>query len=257
MESVKSAISRGVQARHGECVVQMDGLDLCMKVRIRAHEDYIIYVRPNDGETRFLCHYARYDDVVGRKCFYHVMLEELGEEWLKHVQERNARIDHRHADASKHRIQCRCEPAEVQAWKQSRAHRLVRVFNAPLSKFAAVALQYVDAAVERIRTIGGVEAPRVMTFAEAKLEAELYPRPLRPPPTLPPPVCRRHGNLYRAAGVKRDDKGTGGDGARKKQKTTTAAPPSSRSMGQKGEGTRSSKSTSTTAAKMMKKPPRY
>ena len=37
---------------------------------------------------------------------------------------------------------------------------------------------------------------RIKTFEEAKLEAKLYPEPKRPPPTLPPPICRRHNQVH-------------------------------------------------------------
>lgn len=198
MESVKSAIVRGINERHGECVLRMDAADLCMVICVKRCMEYIIYVRPNAAETQFMCHYAHRDDVEERRCFHHVMLEDLGDEWIKHQKSKN---ESARKDGKSELIECKCESAEVQKWRQQEKFRLVRVVEGAMKKFASVAIQYVDDAVERIRVFEAVEGDElrmkpVKTFAEARSVIELFPRPVKPPRKLPEPVVRRNKNVY-------------------------------------------------------------
>jgi hypothetical protein len=197
MESVKSAILDGIKQRHGDCIVQMDPLDLCMKICVRKSPEHIIYVRPNAAETAFQCHYVHKDDMEERKCFHHTMLEEYGEEWLQHQKTRNEAIKrYRLKDPP---IECRCESTEVRKWRQQGTFRLIRTVQGGMGKFAPIAIWYVGEALERIRVFDAVEGDelrtrRVKTFAEAQCETELFPRPKRPPPALP--ASKRNGNLF-------------------------------------------------------------
>lgn len=196
MESVKSAIVRGINERHGECVLRMDTANLCMVICLKKCMKYIIYIRPNAAETHFECHYAHRDDVEDRKCFHHVMLEELGEEWLQHQKSRNEFVKKNNLKKSQ-LVQCRCESMEVQKWKQQEKFRLIRVVKGSMKTFAAIAVQYVDDAVKRIQTFEAVESDELRmkptkTFAETLSEMELFPEPGKPSRAFPEPAVRRN-----------------------------------------------------------------
>ena len=198
MESVKAAIVEGILERHGECTVRMDTTTLCMKICVAKCPDHIIFVRPNAAETQFQCHYAHRADVEERKCFHHVMLEELGEEWLQHQKSKNESVK---KTGKSERVECRCEAAEVQKWRQQGTFRLLRVVKGAMRMFAAVAVQYANDAIARIQTFEAVEGDelrmkRMKTFAEARSEMELFPRPEKPPRAFPTAVAKRNRNLY-------------------------------------------------------------
>jgi len=164
MEAIKSAIRAAVTAAHGECTLQLSASDLCISVCLHRHPDYVMYIRPDDRQTHFLCHYAHREDLAG--C----------------------------ADVS----------AEMEAWKQQAVFQLPRkVSVGGLGQFAKVAIDYVRDAAARMelrRELNGRGAyVKVKTFAEAKQEAISNPMPRRGALPLPPPVCRRHMAEHREA----------------------------------------------------------
>ena len=172
MEAVKSAIRAHINSKHGECIVDMDGLDLCMKIKVHRYPDYIIYVRPDDSQTSFACHYAHRDDVgEPRSCGYCVWVDGLFHD--EDMPEKN---------------ECMCSrDMEVREWERQRRYLLVRFVRGRFSRFAAIASEYVDSAVEHIQKYSQVDsrALKVMTFREAQHSIELYPNTVPTPPTPP------------------------------------------------------------------------
>ena len=159
MEAIKAAISASVTKRHGACQVELKVSDLCIKICVARHSEHIIYVRP-DTDTRFECWYARREDVVLPKCAFCM--------------------------SGTKQFRCACMSAEVHTWALQPLLELSRVVVGP--SLAAVAIDYVDAAVARIEKYRAADSRklRVMTFEEARLR----PRPNSPPKVMPAPPFR-------------------------------------------------------------------
>ena len=157
MEAIKAAISASVTKRHGACQVELEVSDLCIKICVARHSEHIIYVRP-DTDTRFECWYARREDVVLPKCAFCM---------------------------SGSKKKCACMSAEVHTWALQPLLELSSVVVGP--SLAAVAIDYVDAAVARIEKYRSVDSRklRVMTFEEARLRDARCPRPNSPPKDMP------------------------------------------------------------------------
>jgi hypothetical protein len=127
MDAVRSAILRGVQERHGTCAVQMESLDFCMKISVEKHPDYIMYVRPNDRQTHFLCHYAHRLDMERPMCgvcdwraeclklISSTPMIEYDDQPFIPKRKRKPVTDPR----------CSCE-VELHSWRQRRAFQMMR-----------------------------------------------------------------------------------------------------------------------------------
>ena len=176
MESVKSAIAASITERHGACRVEIDVSDLCIKVCVHRHPEHVIYVRPNDANTRFECHYARREDVQMPRCGFCIARAE--------------QPDRKGRD-------CLCMSAEMHAWAQQRRFEMVRIVPGVFGQFASIAIAYVDSAVERMTKLESVDSRklRVYTFEEARLMEEMHPRPRSPPKGMPAPPSRRTDRL--------------------------------------------------------------
>ena len=163
MEPIKTALRARLEASYGPTTLVFTEADKGFSICIHRHPDHVIYIRPDDRETRFLCHYAHREDLE------------------------------RTAD----------DNAEMQEWKQQAVFQLARSYTGGLSKYVDVAERYVAAATERMELYRGVSGrgayQRVRTFAEVVLDHRHNPKPKRPRPTIPPPVCKRHSDVYKEA----------------------------------------------------------
>jgi hypothetical protein len=160
MEPIKSEIAQHVRTTYGPAIVELKDVDRCIAICIERFPDHIIYVRPDERETHFLCHYVHIEDLQA----------------------------------------CVSVRAEVEEWKQQSVFQLTRRVDGNLRGFVDVAKRYVRDAVARMELMKGVAGrgfyKKVRTFEEAKQDLVLNPKPRRPPPTLPPPVCRRHNDVH-------------------------------------------------------------
>ena len=160
METIKCTIYDAVVLTHGACTLNLTNEDLCISICVHAYPEYVIYIRPDDMQTHFLCQYAHREDLEG----------------------------------------CANVSAEMEAWKQQAVLQLPRKVQGRLGQFVKVACDYVDAAVARMELRRGLNGRgayvKVKTFEEAKQEAVLNPRPKRAKAVLPPPVCRRHMGVH-------------------------------------------------------------
>ena len=167
MEAIKSALHAALLSTYGDFTLEMRMEDLGFSICVHKYREYVIYIRPDDRETHFACHYAHRDDLE------------------------------RTADNSK----------EVQEWKQQAVFQLARLYKGGLNRYVEVAMQYVAAATERMELYKEVSGRgtyiRVRTFAEALLDRQHNPQPRRPTVVLPPPVCRRHNGVHREAGKRK------------------------------------------------------
>jgi hypothetical protein len=135
MEAVKTALASALAKEFGPgCIMELDTKDRCMKIELPVSRDHVIYVRPDDYERHFLCHYAHKAD----------MSELL------------------------------CEPnGDVRAWKQRNVAQLVRRVKGVVPReFVAAAMWYAKQAAERIERMKGLggrrgDFPLVETFAAA------------------------------------------------------------------------------------------
>ena len=131
MDAIKSAIMRGVQERHGPCSVQMESMDMCMKISLVKCPDHIIYVRPNDHQTQFLCHYAHRSDVARRLCGACIYREEKFD--VVEPSGSNMEYDDQPFVPRKKRAvtvepKCVCGlDTELHTWRQRKAFQLVRI----------------------------------------------------------------------------------------------------------------------------------
>lgn len=171
METIKCSIAEHVISTYGPSVVELQHSARCVAICVQKYPEYVMYVRQDEMETHFLCHYVHVDDL--QMC----------------------------ADTS----------AEMEEWKMQRVLRLARRFEGGLMKnFVPIAIQYVKDAVARIDLMKKIESrgfyTKVKTFEEARLELALNPKPRRPPPVLPPPVCKRHNDVHNEAEKKKKTK---------------------------------------------------
>lgn len=163
MEAVKRAIHESVLAAHGPCTLELSNEDMGFSICVHKHPDFVIYIRPDDRQTHYLCHYAHRGDLEA----------------------------------------CADNSAEVEEWRQQEIFQLRRRIKGGLGLFSRVACAYVHDAVQRMELYKGVGGrgfyKRVKTFEEARQERQLNPRPRPAQSVLPPPVCRRHNGVYRDA----------------------------------------------------------
>ena len=163
MESIKCAIYDSVLSIHGACTLTLSNDDLCISICVHKYPDYVMYIRPDDRQTHFLCHYANRGDL--ESC----------------------------ADVS----------AEMEAWKQQAILQMPRKVKGGMGLFVETASVYVRDAVQRMEMMKGVGGrgfyKKIKTFEGAKQEALLNPKPKRAPQVLPPPVCRRHNDVHNEA----------------------------------------------------------
>ena len=161
MESVKSAVQHFVTTNYGANTLELDTVDLGISLCVHAYPDYAIYIRPDDRQTKFLCHYAHRGDLEA----------------------------------------CADNSTEMSEWKQQSKFQLIRVVDGNLRRFVDVACSYVRDAVGRMELYKDVDCTgfytRIKTFEEAKLEAQFMPKPHVNKVVLPPPVCRRHNDVHR------------------------------------------------------------
>jgi hypothetical protein len=158
MESIKTALLNELRATYTDFTLELIDADKSFSICIHQYPEYVIYIRPDDRETHFLCHYAHREDL-----------------------ERTA--DKR---------------AEVQEWKQQAIFQLARSYQGGMKRYVAIACDYIHQAVQRMELYKEVSCrgfyKRVRTFEEAKLEQRWRPR--RPDPVIPPPVCPRHNGVH-------------------------------------------------------------
>ena len=163
MESVKCMLRDSIQTAHGACTLNLSSGDLCISICVHKYPDYVMYIRPDDRQTHYLCHYAHRGDLEA--C----------------------------ADVS----------AEMEAWKQQAILQMPRKVKGGMGVFVSTASDYVRDAVNRMELMKGVGGrgfyKKIKTFEEAKQEAILNPKPHRAAPVLPPPVCRRHSGVHKEA----------------------------------------------------------
>ena len=59
MEAVKTSIKASLLKEFGPgSILELDTTDRCIKIELPVSCDHVIYVRPDDYEKHFLCHYA-------------------------------------------------------------------------------------------------------------------------------------------------------------------------------------------------------
>ena len=130
MDAVKSAIVRGVQESHGPCVVQVESIDMCLKILVEKCPDHIIYVRPNDRHTQFMCHYVNRSDVARRlcgACIYRMERFDVTEPAVKMEYDDQLFVARRkRALAAEPKCVCGLD-TELHMWRQRKAFQLVRV----------------------------------------------------------------------------------------------------------------------------------
>jgi len=163
MESIKSTLRSALQSTYGECTLVMGENDRGFSICIHKYKQHVIYIRPDERETHYLCHYAHREDLE------------------------------RTADDSKER----------EEWKQQAVFQLPRRYDGGLKKYVQIAMKYVQSATERMELYRDIDGRglyhRIKSFAEAAHDQRSYPKPKRPDPVLPPPVCRRHNDVHREA----------------------------------------------------------
>jgi hypothetical protein len=64
MDKIKSALLLSLEAEFGPTTLVMQSKDRCMCIRVHRHPDFHIYVRPDDRERSFICHYVHRGDTV-------------------------------------------------------------------------------------------------------------------------------------------------------------------------------------------------
>jgi hypothetical protein len=165
METIKCAIFDSISSSHGACTLNLN--DLCISVCVHEFPDYVMYIYPDERQTYFMCHYAHREDL--QAC----------------------------ADVS----------AEKRAWKEQAVLQMPRKVNGNLRCFVKVACDYVRDAVERMKLrkelTGRGAYVKIKTFAEAKQEILLNPKPRPAAKVNPPPVCPRHAQVHWEADKKR------------------------------------------------------
>jgi hypothetical protein len=118
MEAIKSALHTALQTAYGEFTLQMGLEDRGFSICVHKYREHVIYIRPNDRETQFLCHYAHRDDLE------------------------------RTADDSKER----------QEWKQQAVFQLARTYKGGLGRWVEVVTsdtcyKVVDAALQMLKLV--------------------------------------------------------------------------------------------------------
>jgi hypothetical protein len=148
MESVKTEICASLQENFGpgSYVLELDTTDRCIKIELTlVSPDHVIYIRPDDQELNFLCHYAHKADLEADLEF------DLNGDTL--------------------------------AWKQQNVAQLPRKVKGSFGKFATIAMWYVMQAAERIdlmKDMGGRRGdcgPVIETIREARAREYYFPIP--------------------------------------------------------------------------------
>ena len=155
MESVKSEICASLQENFGagSYVLELDTKDRCIKIELTSvSADHVIYIRPDDRELNFLCHYAHKADL------------EADLEFDKN--------------------------GDTLAWKQQNVAQLPRKVKGSLGIFSTVAMWYVRQAAERIdlmKDMGGRRGdcgPVIETIQEARAREFYFPLPMKAEPVV-------------------------------------------------------------------------
>ena len=142
MEAVKSAIINGVQERHGPCVVQID--EQCMNISVQKHPDHIIYVRQDDRQKQYVCHYVHRADVARRLCGVCTCRIEKFED----VPTTNMEYDDQPFGVRRKRAPvaeppCLCGlDTDLHAWRQRKAFQLVRTVVRIVFFFLCIAVAF-------------------------------------------------------------------------------------------------------------------
>ena len=143
MEAVKTAIKSSLLKEFGPgSILELDTTDRCIKIELPVSRDHVIYVRPDDYEKHFLCHYAHKLD-------------------LEAVEE---------------------DAGELLAWKQQNVAQLSRKIKGSFRDFAKATMWYAKQAAERIemmKEMGGRrrDCVTVETFKEAEVREYYFPEP--------------------------------------------------------------------------------
>jgi hypothetical protein len=144
MESVKLALASSLLQVFGPgCVMELDTKDRCIKIELPVSRDHVIFVRPDDYETHFLCHYAHKADLLELLC------------------DKNG---------------------DTLAWKQRNIAQLPRKVKGFMRDFAPAAMWYAKQAAERIESTKGLggrraDTPIIETFREARAREFRDPEP--------------------------------------------------------------------------------
>ena len=144
MESVKLALASSLLQSFGPgCVMELDTKDRCIKIELSMSRDHVIFVRPDDYESHFLCHYAHKADLLELLCDMN---------------------------------------GDTLAWKQRNIAQFPRKVKGFLRDFAVAAMWYVRQAAERIESTKGLggrraDMPIIETFNEAKTREFRDPEP--------------------------------------------------------------------------------
>jgi hypothetical protein len=144
MESVKTALASALLKEFGPgCIVELDTIDRCIKLSLPVSRDHVVYVRPDDYEKHYLCHYA-------------------------HVADLKAFADEKNGD--------------LLAFKQQNVAQLPRRVKGLLRDFVPATMWYVRQAAARMEIMKGMGdgrrlSPMLETFKEAKARAYHYPEP--------------------------------------------------------------------------------
>ena len=118
MESIKTALAAALLKEFGPgCRIELETIDLCMKISLPVSNHHVVYVRPDNYEKSFLCHYAHVADL---KRFAH---------------ENNG---------------------ELLAWKQQNVAQLPRRVAGNLREFVPAAMWYVRQAAERMEMMKSI-----------------------------------------------------------------------------------------------------
>ena len=143
MESIKTGIASALLKEFGPgSVLELETGDRCIKILLPVSADHVVYVRPDDYERNFLCHYAHVEDL--KAC-------EGGAN------------------------------AEIRAWMQQNVAQLPMRIKGALRNFVPVATWYAKQAAGRIelmKELGGERmSPKLETFNEARARVYNYPEP--------------------------------------------------------------------------------
>jgi hypothetical protein len=141
METVKTALCAMLLTEYGPGVVlELETSDRCIKIELPISRDHVIYVRPDDRERNFICHYAHREDL-------HALAEELN--------------------------------GDKKAFKEHNIAQLPWHVKGTMRDFVRVTMQYVRMAAERIEQMKGLGgrriSPMVETFAEARYRTYHFP----------------------------------------------------------------------------------
>ena len=144
MEEVRLALSDSLLKEFGPgCTLEIDTTDRCVKIELPVSKFHVIYVRPDERELNFLCHYAHKEDL--QALIYDANGDSL-------------------------------------AWKQQNAAQLPLRVKGTFRIFVKATMWYARLAVQRIDLMKGLggkrsDLPIVETFKEARSREYHYPEP--------------------------------------------------------------------------------